>query len=33
MRKIKVAWKIKKVKDVSRVNATFCFKHCQKNQN
>lgn len=30
---LKVAWKIKKVKDTSRVNAMYCFKHCERNQN
>lgn len=33
MATLKVAWKAKKVKDASRVNAMYCFKSCEKNQN
>lgn len=33
MKKIKVAWRVKMVKDSARVNAMYCFKSCEKNQN
>ena len=33
MKKVKVTWTVKKVKDSSRVNAMYCFKNCDKNQN
>jgi len=33
MKTIKVAWKVKKTKDVARVNQMYCFKSCEANQN
>lgn len=33
MEKLKVSWIVKKVKNAARVNAMYCFKNCDKNQN
>lgn len=33
MKKINISWKVKKVKDSSRVNMMYCFKTCTANQN
>lgn len=33
MKKIKVSWKVLKVKDSSRVCMSYCFKYCEANQN
>lgn len=33
MKKVKVSWTVKKVKNSARVNTMYCFKNCEKNQN
>lgn len=32
-KKVKVTWKVRKVKDSARVNMMYCFKSCEVNQN
>ena len=33
MKTLKVSWTVKNVKDSARMNAMYCFKNCEKNQN
>ena len=33
MKKLKITWKTKKVKNAARINSMYCFKNCEKNQN
>ena len=33
MKKVKISWKVKKVKNSARVNTMYCFKSCERNQN
>lgn len=33
MRTVKISWKVKNVKDSSRLSTMYCFKSCEKNQN
>lgn len=32
-RKIRISYTVKKLKDCTRINAMYCFKLCEKNQN
>ena len=33
MKTVKISWNVKKVKNAARINAMYCFKSCEKNQN